>query len=328
MEQLAKQISNIKREIESRNDRLSLLLGQTDFAELEAAVNAIAGEVRSKAELEREIRTACDGREVGRYIAATEATVKIYEDDYGSVNSLKEKIADITEQLNRAEESVRAVQDIPEEYADITDPEGHLARLQKELDAKRALREDALTAKNRAEKALEDYEDSHPGDLAEDSERAERRFHEEEELLEHWLNIAEVFEEQKQQVQNNPMQDISDSFARYLSIISDDKISSEFPNLEKLDMSIYSDNHLLDYGKLSEGTKDTVSLAFRLAVLDHLFPDGGGVIVFDDPFTDMDADRLEQSCALILECAKRHQVIFLTCSEEYAKMLGVEEIRM
>ena len=86
-------------------------------------------------------------------------------------------------------------------------------------------------------------------------------------------------------------------------------------------MNIYSSDHLLDYGKLSEGTKETVSLAFRLAVLDHLFPDGGGVIVFDDPFTDMDAERTEESCKLIKECAKRHQVIFLTCREEYLPML-------
>ena len=98
-------------------------------------------------------------------------------------------------------------------------------------------------------------------------------------------------------------------------------ITPEFPEADKLSMKIYSDNTLLNYGKLSEGTKETVSLAFRLAVLDHLFPDGGGVIVFDDPFTDMDAERTAQSCNLIKECATRHQVIFLTCKEEYLNML-------
>lgn len=93
-------------------------------------------------------------------------------------------------------------------------------------------------------------------------------------------------------------------------------------------MSIYSENRLLDYGKLSEGTKETVSLAFRLAVLDHLFPEGGGVIVFDDPLTDMDADRAAQSCELIRECAKQHQVIFLTCREEYLDMLSGRVVKI
>ncbi len=124
------------------------------------------------------------------------------------------------------------------------------------------------------------------------------------------------------------MQDIAERFTHYLSIISGGKVSSEFPEADKLNMNIYSDNKLLDYGKLSEGTKETVSLAFRLAVLDHLFPDGGGVIVFDDPFTDMDAERTAQSCELIKECAKQHQVIFLTCKEDYFEMLNGNNISL
>lgn len=135
-----------------------------------------------------------------------------------------------------------------------------------------------------------------------------------------------MFRSLKEDINDNPMQDVADSFTHYLNVISDGKISSEFPEADRLDMNIYSDNRLLDYGKLSEGTKETVSVAFRLAVLDHLFPDGGGIIVFDDSFANMDAERAAQSCQLIKECAKRHQVIFLTCREEYLEMLNGNEI--
>ena len=72
---------------------------------------------------------------------------------------------------------------------------------------------------------------------------------------------------------------------------------------------------------------NTVSLAFRIAVLDHLFPDGGGVIVFDDPLTDMDAERAVGACELLIDCSKRHQVVFLTCKEEYATILGGNVIK-
>ena len=91
-------------------------------------------------------------------------------------------------------------------------------------------------------------------------------------------------------------------------------------------MNVYSDNRLLNYGKLSEGTKENVSLTFRLAVLDHLFPEGGSVTVFDDPFTDMDAERTSQSCELIKECATRRQVVFLTCREDYLPALQGNQI--
>lgn len=87
-------------------------------------------------------------------------------------------------------------------------------------------------------------------------------------------------------------------------------------------MSIYSEDHLMDYGKLSKGTKETVSLAFRLAVPDHLFPEGGGVIVFEPHLTTWMWIARQDSCELIKECVKRHQVIFLACKEEYSSLLG------
>ena len=121
---------------------------------------------------------------------------------------------------------------------------------------------------------------------------------------------------------------ITKHFARYLSLISGGKVSPEFPQADKLDMNIYSGDRLVSYRRLSEGTKETVYLAFRLAVLDHLFPNGGGVIVLDDPLTDMDEERVEQSCALIRDCAERHQVIFLTCREAYLPQLQGNVIRI
>jgi uncharacterized protein YhaN len=175
---------------------------------------------------------------------------------------------------------------------------------------------------------LEAYHSSLEIDPAEDVARKEQEFEEQKELISHWLHIKEVFLQKKQALSGNPMQDISDRFTHYLRMITDDKISSEFPDTNKLNMQIYSDDRLVDYGKLSEGTKETVFLAFRLAVLDHLFPDGGGVIVLDDPFTDMDDTRTAQSCKLVQDCAKRHQVIFLTCKEEYPEMLNGKVIRM
>ena len=211
--------------------------------------------------------------------------------------------------------------DIPAEYLNISDPDAHLEGLQKDLKFKQRLREIALTSKTAAASKLESYKENTSGDPVDDVEKAERVFEEQKMLLNHWLHIAEVFKAQKENIHDNPMLDIADRFTHYLSVISGGKVSSEFPDADKLNINIYSDNKMLDYGKLSEGTKETVSLAFRLAVLDHLFPDGGGVIVFDDPFTDMDADRTAQSCELIKECATRHQVIFLTCREDYLEML-------
>ncbi len=328
LERLGQKFSDNEAQIKLLSERLSNALGTVDYTELESKVNAITGEIRSKDSIAGDILSVCGSNDIVRYITTKETIIQGYVNEYGSIDSLKAKAYDTETELKKEQESILVMQDVPAEYVCIADPEDYLVQLQSELNLKRSVREAALTAKTEAVSKLEAYKENLAGDPVENARNAERKFEETKELLGHWMHIAKVFAELKQNVQNNPMQDLSDSFTRYLDIISSGKISSEFPNPEKLSMNIYSGRNLVDYGKLSEGTKETVALAFRLAVLDHLFPDGGGVIVLDDPFTDMDADRAAQSCELIKDCAKRHQVIFLTCKEEYANMLGGKEINL
>lgn len=322
LESLEKSITETKANIDTINSRLTMLLGETTFEELASAASSAAGFVRLKEDIEGDILALCEGKDIGGVITAKEIVIKGYTDEYGSIKNLEAKAFDLKAELKKEKESVSAAGDIPAEYLRISDPDTHLKTLQGNMKSKQALRETALTAKTAAASKLESYQENISSDPAEDVERAERAFEEQKALLTHWLHIAEVFKAQKEKIHDDPMQDIADHFSHYLAVITSGKVSSEFPKADKLDMSIYSENRLLDYGKLSEGTKETVSLAFRLAVLDHLFPEGGGVIVFDDPLTDMDADRAAQSCELIRECAKRHQVIFLTCKEEYSDMLS------
>jgi exonuclease SbcC len=52
-------------------------------------------------------------------------------------------------------------------------------------------------------------------------------------------------------------------------------------------------------------------------MLEHLYPNGDGLAVFDDPFTDMDPKRVEESCKLVQKFAENNQVIFITCDEKY-----------
>ncbi len=326
LEDLARKITDAKAKADVANNRLKMILGASTFEEVETAAKAIAGAVRGKEEVDRDIIVLCGSGDVSRFITAKETIMEGYIREHGSVTDLKAKAFDLEEELKKAKESISSEQDIPAEFLKISDPDAHLNSLQEALKLARSYRETALTSKTAAVSKLEGYRENISVDPEESVQRAEQIFNEQKSLLSHWLHIAEVFKKQKENVSDNPMQDIVDGFKNYLSVISCGKVSSEFPEADKLNMNIYSDKRPVDYGKLSEGTKDTVSLAFRLAVLDHLFPEGGGVIVFDDPFTDMDAERTAQACELLRDCATRHQVIFLTCKEEYLATLGGNSI--
>lgn len=328
LETLSGNYSVIQSEIAEKTSKLTTVLGGVSFDDVEKTANAIVVVPRSKDEISAEILVLCGGSDLSRYVVSNETTIKAYEDEYISVAELTAKASVLTEELQKAKESVADTKDIPAEFLNIADPEGHLDGLQRDLKFKQQLREDALREKTTAATNLENYEKNISGDPEADVEKAERDFNEQKELLVHWQHIAEVFAQQKENIADNPLVDLATHFTRYLGIISGGKVASEFPEADKLNMNIYSSDRLVDYGKLSEGTKETVSLAFRLAVLDHLFPDGGGIAVLDDPFANMDAERTAQSVELIKDFATRHQVIFLTCKEEYLALLQGNEVRL
>lgn len=327
LEAFAKQIGEAKTNLSIANNNLSNILGNTTFENLETEINAITDNVRSETEITADISILCEGMDISNFIIKSSTTAEGYVKDYGSIADLKTKVADSKNELKEAKQKLDGLNDIPAEYHEITDPENYLKNLKTNLDTKQKVRENALNAKYNAESKLESSKND-DRDFVAEVEKAEREFKKQKSLLRHWKHIQSVFYAQKENMQNNPMQDIAERFTYYLKFISNGKISSEFPETDKLNMNIYSSKSLLDYSKLSEGTKETVSLAFRLSVLDHLFPNGSGVIVFDDPFTNMDAERTAQSCKLIQECAKKHQVIFLTCKEEYLAMLGGKSISL
>ena len=113
-------------------------------------------------------------------------------------------------------------------------------------------------------------------------------------------------------------------FGAYLDVLSGGRLKLEELD-EKLNARLSSGPYELAGPYLSEGTKDTLLLAFRLAMLEHLFPEGGASAVFDDPLTDMDPGRQQRACGLIRQFARRNQVIFFTCDEKYRQMLGGNE---
>ena len=329
LEEFADRIQQARSTAKSVDVRLKEHLAGESLQELEARAYAIITPVRDKETIEADIHAMCGKESIAAFIGGKKATVERYVKEYGSMETLAAVVDSTAKEIRETETRIAEMPEIPEEYRNVTDPDTYLGKLQKSAEDAAEKREHALKEKTSAERDLESYQDCLENeDLAENCERSRRELEEQKALLKHWIHIKDVFEEQKAQLTSNPMEDISNHFSRYLGLISGGKVSSEFPQADKLDMNIYSGDRLVSYGRLSEGTKETVHLAFRLAVLEHLFPDGDGVIILDDPLTDMDEERVQQSCALIKDCAERHQVIFLTCREEYLPLLNGNVIRV
>ena len=107
--------------------------------------------------------------------------------------------------------------------------------------------------------------------------------------------------------------------------ITGDTVSAAAMN-DDLSVDVVSGVNKMSYDILSDGTAETVALAFRLAMLKSVFPDGGGFAIFDDPLVNMDDYRKQRSVELIKKFAEDNQVIFVTCHSEYKDAFAVAEL--
>ena len=322
LEEMLRQRLETQRTLSLREERLHLLLGEQNYDELLRRTSEITHQPRSSEEIRAEIHTLTPDGNIARFLAARDTVLSGYRQEYTSPEDLLRKCEALQKQIDGLRTLLQPEGDIPELYRRIDDPEQYLRSLRLSAENLRTAREEALRRKAETQTRLETFCQSLKQNPAEEAERAEQAFAQTEELLHHWLHIAAVFAEQKKQMDSSPMKELAEIFLSYLRLLSGGRLLSDFPEKDALQMQILSGDRLIDFAKMSEGTKQTVSLAFRLAVLDQLFPGGGGFLVLDDPLTDMDAERTEQACRLIQVCARRHQILFLTCREEYLSRLS------
>ena len=311
-------------ELQAAKEQMERLLGETSYEELSRKALEIPADLKEEGELKEEIRNLCGARPIDGYIGGLRSQLEGYESQYQSRVHLDQELSEQEEQAKNEREELAAVQQIPAEFASVEDPASYDRQMGEQLDR---LEEQAGNLKKRQGEAENSLSSGTAEEYAEQLEQLQGEFQAKEEEYGRWQEIQKTFYELKEESAGNPAQDIVERFAAYLKELSDGRL--ELTGMgERFDTTLSSGDYALACDYLSEGTKDTVLLAFRLAMLKHLFPEGGGLAVFDDPFTDLDPARLSRACALIQEFARQNQVIFITCDEKYRNMLDGNVIEL
>lgn len=70
---------------------------------------------------------------------------------------------------------------------------------------------------------------------------------------------------------------------------------------------------------LSEGYGDLAFFCARLALMDILYKNGIPFFLMDDPFTNLDEDKIQKALCILEELSKDTQIIYLTCHGSRAK---------
>ena len=308
---------NLMMDIKSLNERILIILGDVKWEELQSEYAKLPEKVETEADIKEQIVMMCGSDSFAENIAQYSSMIEFYAKKYVSKEELDLLISSNRQEIDKLSDKIHSLGEVPIEYAGIKDTDEYVKQLKDKIEdyenlCQRAQEELKNAELDLGDRTSEEYEEA----LIE----AKQYFENAKEIYAHWCNIFQTFSNLKENLKGNPTSDIEDKFKSYLQIISKGKLSLIDMD-DKLNVKLASDNHAMTYDILSEGTKDTVTLAFRLAMLEHIFPDGGGLAIFDDPFTDMDPERVSESCKLIEKFAENNQVIFVTCDEKYSKIM-------
>ena len=110
---------------------------------------------------------------------------------------------------------------------------------------------------------------------------------------------------------------VMDAFQRYYRMLTGDAgtaygLSATF-EMEKQEQGMYR-----NMGYFSRGYQDLTGLCMRLAFADAMYRDEKPFLILDDPFVNLDEEKIERGRVFVREVAKEYQVIYFTCHENRA----------
>ena len=305
-------------------EKIDAQLGEADWNSIEAEYSLLPEKVDRVSEITSHINKLCKGDSLDTFLGKQNGIISHYEKKYGTKVDLTQAIHKKEKEIKEFQKLLDELDDIPEEFSELSDPVQYGENLKGEEEACSREIENLRSELSQKESALGERTAEEYSELL--IEKKEE-FAAKKEAYEHWNKIADVVKRVKAASAQNPMWDIEEKFREYLKLLSKGGIHLETFS-DHMDSAIASGGNRLIYEILSEGTRDTIALALRLSILEHLYPEGGGLAVFDDPFTDMDPDRTAQACKLVQKFAEKNQVIFVTCDSKYIGMLDGSVIEL
>ena len=225
------------------------------------------------------------------------------------------------EELKSREHILKAELDpLQSEYADIeTDQEPDLERIEMEFNALENEIEQLKNSRDTLPVSIEDFgyaaEDSVES-LSEQLEKRRQEFHklnEEHEKLE--VDMTQIEQETACCRETLPQRVLSTA-KEFLGRLTKGKLREVLLESDERFIVRDASGRELAIESLSGGERDLVMLALRMAMINEM-GELAPPIVFDDPFSRLDAENLSQVRELLTAFSQRHQVILLTRDSRY-----------
>lgn len=107
---------------------------------------------------------------------------------------------------------------------------------------------------------------------------------------------------------------VKNSFNKYYKILTGEDCH-KYEIDAAINISVMEMGDKRDVRLLSQGYKDLVGLCMRFALIDAMYKDEKPFIILDDPFVNLDDEKLGGGIRLLKEISKEYQIIYFTCHE-------------
>ena len=128
------------------------------------------------------------------------------------------------------------------------------------------------------------------------------------------LEITKKFlETAKEQFSSHYLSNMKKSFVQKLKIISQKDIDV---NLDvNLNVTINEQGSAKEMNYFSTGYKDLIYISMRLSLADCLFEKEKPFIILDDPFANLDENKIKNALNLLNKLSEEYQIIYFVCHE-------------
>lgn len=117
----------------------------------------------------------------------------------------------------------------------------------------------------------------------------------------------------KEKFSSHYLKEMTQGFEKYLNILNSDKLDTNIDIKLNVKIEEYGEKKEIDY--LSTGYRDLIGICMRLALIEALFENENPFIILDDPFVNLDEEKIEKAKQVVQELSKKYQVIYFVCHE-------------
>ncbi len=131
------------------------------------------------------------------------------------------------------------------------------------------------------------------------------------EIYDKTAKYLEIANEELKKKYRKPLEDRLNKFIKKIAGKNIGKVSVD------IDLNVFVEDggNLIESAYFSQGFKNLFCICERFALIDMLFENEKPFIILDDPFTNLDKEKIVEALSLIKEFAKEYQIIYFSCHE-------------